>query len=116
MLVNEINRHSFNLSIYDELEWIGIGANELRILLQTVLDIAKKNELSHWLAGPKLFRDIETQYDPKLGFESEIERLEIKIQVLKEQIDEMLERNSTLPFIGLTIAGLYQRGLFERDP
>lgn len=110
---SKIIRYSFDLSVYDELDRSGIGANELRILLHTVQQVAAKNEISIWLAVPKFFRDIETQYDPKLGFESEIERLEIRIQVLKENIDEMLESICTLPFIGPTIAGLYQRG-FEK--
>jgi hypothetical protein len=111
----KIIRYSFNLSVYDELDRSGIGANKLRILLHTVQDVAAKNKISIWLAVPKFFRDIETQYDPKLGFESEIERLEIRSQVFKEKIDEMLETICTLPFIGPTIAGLYQRGLFEKE-
>lgn len=89
LIKSKISRYSFNLSVYDELDRSGIGTNELNILLHTVQDIAEKNEISIRLAVPKYFKDIETQYDSKLGFESEIERLEIRIQVLKEKIHEM---------------------------
>ena len=61
------------------------------------------------------FKDIETQYDAKLGFESEKERLNLKIQILKEEREKGLETLRIQPFIGPTVVSLLQRGLTETD-
>ena len=39
----------------------------------------------------KFFKDTETQYDAKLGFEAERDRLKTEIQVLKEKRKKELE-------------------------
>ena len=90
-LRHAINLHSENLSVYNELENIAFGSKELRRLLQTILDITNSNGIDHWGAVYKFFNDIETQYDAKLGFESEKERLNLQIQILKEKRENMLQ-------------------------
>src|SRR5215211_1127050 len=110
-----INLHSENLSLYNELANIGFGSNELRRLLNTILDITSSNRIDHWLAVDKFFKDIETQYDAKLGFESEKESLDLKIQTLKEERGKMLQTLSVQPFIGPIIVKLLQLGLTEND-
>lgn len=72
-----INLHSENLSVYNELANIGFGSKELRSLLHTILDITNSNGITQWLAVSKFFKDIENQYDAKLGFESKKERLNL---------------------------------------
>jgi hypothetical protein len=61
--------------VYNELANIGFGSKELIRLLRTILVIMNSNGIDHWLAVDKFLNDIETQYDAKLGFESEKERL-----------------------------------------
>ena len=60
---------------YNELASIGFGSRELRILLHTIIDITNSNGITQWLAVDKFFKDIENQYDAKLGFESKKEGL-----------------------------------------
>ncbi|MFZ0327676.1 MAG: hypothetical protein WAL66_10280 [Nitrososphaeraceae archaeon] len=48
-LRHEIDLHSENLSLYNELANIGFGSNELRKLLDTILSITNSNDISHWL-------------------------------------------------------------------
>jgi len=67
------------------------------------------------LAIDKFFKDIETQYDAKLGFESEKESLILKIQTLKEEREKMLQMLNVLPLIGPIIVKLLQLGLTEND-
>ena len=75
-----INLHSENLSVYNELANIGFGSKELRSLLHTILDITNSNGITQWLAVSKFFKDIENQYDAKLGFESKKESLNLRFR------------------------------------
>jgi hypothetical protein len=114
-LRHAINLHSENLSLYNELENIGFGSRELRRLIHTILDITNSNGIDHWLAVGKFFNDIETQYDAKLGFESEKERLNLQIKILKEKRENMLQILGASPFVGNMLTKLLQLGLTEND-
>ena len=112
-LRNAINLHSENLSVYNELASIGFGSKELRSLLHIILDITNSNGITQWLAVDKFFKDIETQYDAKLGFESKKESLNFEIQILKEEREKMLQILKAQPLLGPIVMGLLQRGLTE---
>lgn len=113
LIQEAIRRRSFDLSVYDELDRAGLGAYELRRLLRTILSIAGKNGISYWQAVSKFFDDVETQYDSKLGFEAEKDRLNSEIQILKEKRNEELGNLRDRPFIGPIISRLIQLGLTE---
>ena len=113
LLQQAIDLHSENLSVYNELANIGFGSNELRKLLHTILNITSSNGINHWLAIKKFFDDIETQYDTKLGLESQIESLNLEIHILKEEREEGVQRLEAQPFIGPIIIKLLQLGLRE---
>jgi len=112
-LRNAINLHSENLSVYNELASIGFGSKELRSLLHIILDITNSNGITQWLAVDKFFKDIETQYDTKLGFESKKESLNFEIQILNEEREKMLQILKAQPLLGPIVMGLLQRGLTE---
>ena len=114
-LRHSINLHSENLSVYNELANIGFGSKELRILLNTILDITNSNGINHWLAVGKFFKDIETQYDAKLGFESEKESLNLQIQTLKQEREKMMQILRAQPLVGPMVTKLFQLGLSEND-
>lgn len=57
----------------------------MKRLHETIRKIAKANQISTWAAVDKFFEDIETQYDAKLGFEAEKDRLNTEIQLLQEK-------------------------------
>ena len=67
------------------------------------------------MAVDKFFNDIETQYDAKLGFESEKERLNLQIQILKEKRENMLQIIGASPLVGKMLTKLLQLGLTEND-
>jgi hypothetical protein len=114
-LRHAINLHSENLSVYNDLEKMGFGLKELRRLLNTILDIMNSNGISQWRAVDKFFKDIETQYDAKLGFEFQKESLNIQIQRLKEGREMMFHIWRAQPYVGPMVTKLLQIGLKEND-
>jgi hypothetical protein len=52
--------------VYDELEAMGLGLNELRLLRNTIGEIAAENDISSTMAVQEFFKSLEKQYDIKL--------------------------------------------------
>jgi hypothetical protein len=90
-LQQQINVHSDKLPIYRSLENCGVDHRALLTLLEIILSISNSNGISYMLAVNKFFADIETQYNAKLGFESEIEDLKLDIEILSGVKGNLLE-------------------------
>ena len=114
-LRKSIEKHAHTLSVLNEMENISFGPVELKKLHDTIIDIMNSNNISYWLAVSKFISDINTQYDTKLGFESEKEKLITGNQILKQKREEGLENITAQPFVGPIIARLLQNGLAEKD-
>ena len=114
-LVQAISSHSYMLDVYNDLQNTGFDIGKLKILHETILKIAESNQISSLYAIDKFFKDIEAQYDAKLGFEDEKDRLKTEIQDLKEKRKKELARTRDQPFIGPIIMRLMQLGLSEDD-
>ena len=112
-LVQAISFHSSILNVYNVLNNAGFGIEKLKRLHDTIMKIAESNQISTWPAVDKFFKDIETQYDVKLGFEAEKDRLNTEIQILKDEQKKQSESLREQPFIGLIIIELLRRGLTE---
>ena len=110
-----ISLHSGILDVYNELYNAGFGIEKLKGLHETIRKIAESNQISTWAGVDKFYKDIETQYDAKLGFEAEKDRLNTEIQVLQEKRKKELESLREQPFIGAIILRLIQLGLTEDD-
>ena len=63
------------LAVHDELQKIGFGLKELKLLKNTVMEISTNNNIKPYLAVKKFFDDIKDQYDTKLGFERKIKEM-----------------------------------------
>ena len=72
--------HSHRISIYQDLERMGMGIKELKLLWHTVGEIANANKISQDKASEKFFSDVAQQYDDKLGFELKLQNLKSEIQ------------------------------------
>ena len=114
-LVRDISLHSSILNVYNELDNAGFGIEKLKGLHKTIKKIAESNQIGTGAAVDKFFKDTETQYDAKLGFEAERDRLKTEIQVLKEKRKKELESLREQPFIGPIILRLIQLGLTEDE-
>jgi hypothetical protein len=80
-LEQEESAHSYSISIYKDLKKMGMGIKQLKLLVNTVAEIATANIISQDQATEKFFSDVQHQYDDKLGFEK-------KLQNLKSEIDK----------------------------
>ncbi|MDQ3867965.1 MAG: helix-turn-helix domain-containing protein [Thermoproteota archaeon] len=59
----EVSRHSQRLHTYDELESLGLGIKELRILCNTIKEIAAENGKSYRVAIEQFIEQVEKLYD-----------------------------------------------------
>jgi hypothetical protein len=84
-------------------------------LLDTINNIAASNQMSLPDAFGKLFVDLETQYHPKLGFESTKNKLVEEIKMRDMERKKGLENLKNQFFIGPIVAGLNRLGLNETD-
>ena len=79
-LENTVNSHKQIISIFKELEGMGFGLEELKLLSNTINEITVANNIPLNEAQRKFFKDIEEQYDKKLGFESKVQNPKCRIQ------------------------------------
>lgn len=67
--------HNYRISLYQDLDLMGMGIKELKLLWNTVKEIAAANNISEPDACTKFFSDVRQQYDDKLGFEGKVQNL-----------------------------------------
>jgi hypothetical protein len=96
--------HSQAINAYENLQVLGVGLKELNFLRNTIMEIADANDIPASEAVEKFYRDIEEQYDSKLGFES-------KVQILRDEVNRLNQQLS----IGFALAKLVQSGVKEQD-
>ncbi len=65
--------HKQTLDRYSRLEAMNFGLKELNQLWLTILEIARDNSILWDESVSKFLKDIEEQYDNKLGFESKVQ-------------------------------------------
>lgn len=62
-------------STYEELEDMGFGINRMRLLKDTIKELAVENNIQENVAVETFFRDIAENYDRKLGYQSQIKKM-----------------------------------------
>ncbi len=112
---NAVNFHKQTMTKYNELEAIGFGLKELKALWYTINEIAIANNISMKEAPRKFFKDIEEQYDNKLGFESKVESLRLEVNRLSHELSGIRAGLLAQPFIGSALIRLIQSGVKEQD-
>jgi hypothetical protein len=95
-LEQEESAHRHSLSIYQELEKMRIGIKQLKLLLNTVEEIAAANNISKDQATEKFFSDVQKQYDDKLGFEVELSHLKSEVQKSEGMLLELTNKTAAL--------------------
>jgi hypothetical protein len=65
-LESQVNLHSQRLYVYDELDSIGFGLTKLKILRNTIMEIAAEDNISPSQGVDKFFEFVEKHYDVKL--------------------------------------------------
>lgn len=97
----KLKSHRMSLGLYGELERNGIGLRELGLLRNIASEIsACHNNLGPNFAFKKLVRDIEEQYDKKLGFGRKIANMNEQLQKTQQKLHhislEYAQKNNVL--------------------
>ena len=115
-LEETVNSYRQRLSVYDELEQMGFGLKELKLLWHTINEIAEaNNNISSEDAVQIFFKDVEEQYDDKLGFESILDKLRSDAVYFNQELDSLRSRLSTQPLVGPALQRLFENGIKEQD-
>jgi hypothetical protein len=88
--------HNYSISISRELEKMGMGIKQLKLLLHTVTEMATANNISEDKATEKFFSDVQKQYDDKLGFELELQNLKSEVEKTKRMLHELTNKTAAL--------------------
>jgi hypothetical protein len=114
-LESQVSSVTQTMNIYYELEGMKFGLKELKQLWYKIREIADANKILHKEVVSKFLKDIEEQYDDKLGFESKIIEKKEELAQLKNKINNNRLMYRLEPSIGLTLSNLFQVGITERD-
>jgi hypothetical protein len=107
-LQNVVASFNQSLSVYNQLAAdMNFGLKELKLLWNTILEIAAANNIPREQAVSKFFKDIEQQYDDKLGFESKIDKLQVEVNKLNLQELRLLGEINAIPRLGLALLKLF---------
>ena len=84
------------------------GIKELWFLRDTVMEIARENDIPSEEAVRKFLSDVELQYNNKLGFQSKIDSLRSEVNRLRGEL-------LSLPQVAPKLVKLSQSGVSEQD-
>ena len=113
-LKNEINENSLKLDKIRQLEKIGFGLQELKILGSTLKEIALENDLKNDLVIKRFFSDL-TDYEKITGFRNLLEKNVQENNRLNEQIAITRENLSAHQFLGPILQNLLNKNVTEKD-
>jgi chromosome segregation ATPase len=80
--------HRLKESLFKELEAMGFGLKELKILFYTIKEATAENKMPENQAVQKFLEDIQKNYDDKLGYESTLERLKSEIEKVNSELNK----------------------------
>jgi hypothetical protein len=110
-----VNFYRQRISVYEKLEQMGFGLKELKLLWHTITEIAEANNISDEDAVQKFFKDVEEQYDDKLGFESKLDKLRSDVVYFNHELDSLRSTLRTQPLVGPALQRLFENGIKEQD-
>lgn len=94
-LLNDINElkdkeysYTQTLKTFNELQKMGFELPKLKQLRGLILEISSINNIDPQQAISKFFKDIEKNYDKKLGFELKIIEIQIELEQLDNKVRE----------------------------
>jgi hypothetical protein len=102
-----VNSYNQKLSLCGELENMGFGLKELKLLRNTILEVAEANNIPRKDAGKRFFKDVEEHYDDKLGFESKINKLVDEVNNLNQQKLKLFAELNAIPKLAPLVVKLF---------
>lgn len=110
-----IEAYKQTMSIFYDLDRIGFGLKELKLLHLTIEEISIANNIPMYSGVEKFFKDIDDNYDNRLGFASKVQDLSLEITRLKQQLNELRMQSSLHPVVGQVLLRLLQNGVNEQE-
>jgi hypothetical protein len=114
-LENQAFYHQQTMDIYYQLEGMGLGLHQLKQLCGTILEIVDANNIPAEQAVSKFLKDVEDQYDEKLGFENEVNERKAELALANKALNNSRQSLWFNPWIGPALSYLFQKGLSEQD-
>lgn len=93
-------------SVVSELKLMGLGLHELKQLTFTIVDIAVTNHISVDIAVSRFLKDVEENYDDRLGFENKVNERKAQLYYLDEEIANKQFILQAHPFVGRALSWL----------
>jgi hypothetical protein len=98
-----------------ELSYSGFGFKELKQLKNTIMEIAVSNDISTYKAGKKFCKDVENQYDSKLGFETTINEIKTEREKLENEMPGYKDYLQLKVFMIGSLLYLHKFGVTDDD-
>ena len=114
-LESQANMHKQTLDIYSRLEPMKFGIKELQQLWLTILEIAKANNIPNDQAVFKFLKDIDEQYNRKLGLEGKVNEKRDELHKINIELTNSRQKLFLDPFVGSALYSLFQNGVSEPD-
>jgi hypothetical protein len=92
-LESQVNLHNQRLYVYDELKSMGLGIRELKIILNTIKEIAAENNINPLTARDNFIEFLEKKYDIKLR--SKIQEQQQKNQKMQRSTSFIYRKTTT---------------------
>jgi predicted transcriptional regulator len=107
--------HNQSINTYQELENMGFGLKELKLLWHTISEVANANNIPPHQSVQKFIKDVEEQYDDKLGLESKINMLRGEVDRLSQEENSLRAQLLILPLVAPSLTRLRREGVSEQD-
>ena len=114
-LEKEKSYSRLSLNALQELTYAGFGLEELELLKNIIIEISLSNGISVSDAGKKFLKDVESQYDSKLGFETKITELQTELKKLEDEVPGYKEYLQPRVFISGALQYLYKYHVTDDD-
>jgi hypothetical protein len=110
-----VQSHNQTLSIYKQLDGIGFGLRELKLLYHTIEEISAANNILTDSGVEMFFKDLDDNYDNWLAFSAKVEKLSSEKTRLTQQLNGLRVQSSLYPVVGQTLLHLLQNGVNEEE-
>jgi hypothetical protein len=94
ILLNSVDSHRQLLSVYQQLQYMGLGLRELDLLFKTITEISRENGFSLAMAATKFIDDVINHYKHVGGFESRIQELNEETEHIQREITMLRSTSS----------------------
>jgi hypothetical protein len=107
--------HQQNLSLCEQLQVMGFGFKQLKLLHGIIMEVAAANNIAPDMAVQKFFQDIEKNYDNKLGYDSKLGDLRSEINKTNTQLILAQKHLSAKNHVALALNELIMMGFNDQE-